>query len=424
MEGLHPNEIDLGLSRVEYVAKKLGLMEQTARVITVAGTNGKGSFVSSLSALLSSHQCRYGAYTSPHIYRYSERICINGEEVSEEALCGAFDAIDRARELTSITYFEFATLAALYLFKCAELDFIILEVGLGGRLDAVNIVDADIAVITSIALDHEAWLGNTRESIAVEKAGILRNNIPAICVEPAPPKNLLDLFGTHENTLYQINKNIFTNWKSQQCLALSVQLCSGEVLELELARCGLPEPSVLAALQVFVLLVREYSLDLVRSSLESNYLEGRFELVQIQDELCILDVAHNPHATQRLHDQLLREARTPVDVLIAVMGDKDIEGMVQPMLAITRRWICTEIPGLDRGLSASELAERIKCAGAEHVEIYTQSERALDALLLPSIEMSTPHGEPSLLSTKLAFGSFYLITEIKALMSRYEEVIS
>ena len=189
-EGLHPKKIDLGLERVADVASRLGTLQLEQTVITVAGTNGKGSSVAFLESILSAAGYRVGTYTSPHLFRYNERIRINSHEVDDAALCEAFAAVDEARGTSTLSYFEFGTLAALQLFSQAPLDIVVLEVGLGGRLDAVNIIDATVALVTSVGIDHCAWLGTDRESIGREKAGIFRATRPAICSDPAPPASV------------------------------------------------------------------------------------------------------------------------------------------------------------------------------------------------------------------------------------------
>lgn len=188
---IHPREIELGLDRVRAVAMELDLLPVSTPVVTVAGTNGKGSTVAVLDALLTEAGYRTGIFTSPHLLNFNERIRVAGADASDAAIIAAFEAIDLARGAVSLTYFEFATLAALLIFKENAPDFIVLEVGLGGRLDAVNIVDAAVAVITSIDLDHQDWLGESRGEIAREKAGIVRAARPLVVAEPAPPPELL-----------------------------------------------------------------------------------------------------------------------------------------------------------------------------------------------------------------------------------------
>ena len=190
-ESLHPSEIDLGLDRVRQVLHRMQLGKLGFTVINVAGTNGKGSCVAMLDAIYRAAGYKVGAYMSPHIKHYNERISINGEPVIDDALCEMFERVDQCRQDTSLTYFEFGTLAAIGLFYEAQVDVAILEVGLGGRLDAVNVLDADLAFISSIGLDHQSWLGDTRESIAMEKAGIARPRRPVVCGDPDPPANML-----------------------------------------------------------------------------------------------------------------------------------------------------------------------------------------------------------------------------------------
>ena len=191
-ESLHFTAIELGLERCKRVADNMGLLKPSYNVISVAGTNGKGSSVTLLDKILRNAGHKVGRYTSPHLLKYNERICINGEEVSDTELCESFDRIDRARGDISLTYFEFGTLAALDIFRQHDVELALLEVGLGGRLDAVNVLDADVALITSIDIDHQQWLGDNRESIAREKAGIFRNKAIAVCSDPNPPQSLID----------------------------------------------------------------------------------------------------------------------------------------------------------------------------------------------------------------------------------------
>ena len=191
LEQLHPSAIDMGLERSREVARRLGLGKPAPLVITVTGTNGKGSTCAFLASLLREQGLRVGVYSSPHLLRYNERVQLQGRDASDEELCTAFAAVEAGREEISLTYFEMGTLAAFWLFERASLDAVVLEVGLGGRLDAVNLVDADLALVTSIGLDHAEWLGDTRESVAFEKAGILRQGKPALCGDLDPPLPLL-----------------------------------------------------------------------------------------------------------------------------------------------------------------------------------------------------------------------------------------
>lgn len=192
LEQLHPSAIDMGLARSQEVASRMGLGKPAPRVITVTGTNGKGSTCAFVASLLRAQGLTVGVYNSPHLLRYNERVQINGVEATDAQLCEAFAAVDAGRGEISLTYFEVGTLAAFWLFQRADLDAVVLEVGLGGRLDTVNLVDADVALVTSIGVDHADYLGNTRESVAFEKAGIFRQGAPALCGDLNPPQPLLD----------------------------------------------------------------------------------------------------------------------------------------------------------------------------------------------------------------------------------------
>ena len=206
---LHPEEIDLGLDRIQAVANRMGLTKLANKVVTVAGTNGKGSCVACLQAVLESAGYRTGAYTSPHLHRFNERICVGGKSVSDRSLCDAFSAVEQKRQEDSLSYFEFGTLAALWLFNEIDLDVLILEVGLGGRLDAVNIIDPDVAVITNISLDHQSWLGNDLESIAAEKAGIIRRETPLVYGDSVPCQSILEKARVLDAPIYRLNNECF-----------------------------------------------------------------------------------------------------------------------------------------------------------------------------------------------------------------------
>ncbi|HBX99358.1 MAG TPA: bifunctional folylpolyglutamate synthase/dihydrofolate synthase, partial [Gammaproteobacteria bacterium] len=206
---LHPEEIELGLDRIQAVANRMGLTKLANKVVTVAGTNGKGSCVACLQAVLESAGYRSGAYTSPHLHRFNERICVGGKSVSDRSLCDAFLAVEQQRKGVSLSYFEFGTLAALWLFNEKDLDVVILEVGLGGRLDAVNIIDPDVAVITNISLDHQSWLGNDLESIAAEKAGIIRRETPLVYGDSVPCKSILEKARALDAPVYRLDNECF-----------------------------------------------------------------------------------------------------------------------------------------------------------------------------------------------------------------------
>ena len=299
-EGLHFTAIELGLERCMTVAERMGLLHPDFTVISVAGTNGKGSSVSMLRSILMHAGYNTGSYTSPHLVRYNERICLNGVEVSDEMLCAAFARIDQYRGDISLTYFEFGTLAALEIFQRAGIDIAVLEVGLGGRLDAVNCLDADAALITTIELDHENWLGRDRETIAREKAGIMRSGSVAVCSDPNPPQSLFEhaaALGTKlcvpgRDYCHHIT-NTFWEWQSDTTIL-----------------CDLPRPSLYntrqmenaaGVLMVLHSLSDRFPIDphAIRRGLQEFNLSGRFQMVPDRAQL-ILDVAHNRQAMELL----------------------------------------------------------------------------------------------------------------------------
>ncbi|HEY7885995.1 MAG TPA: bifunctional tetrahydrofolate synthase/dihydrofolate synthase, partial [Cellvibrionaceae bacterium] len=350
MEQCHPREIELGLERVSQVAERMGLPGGGRHVI-VAGTNGKGSCVATISALLQRAGLKVGAYTSPHLLRYNERVCINGQPVDDDSLCHAFGEINRAQGDISLTYFEFGTLAALYIFKQQRVDVSVLEVGLGGRLDAVNLVDADVAVVTSIAIDHEAWLGRNREVIGREKAGIFRANVPAICADPEPPNSV-------EETAKRLGARWLAAGDSFQFGRQDDGLWwwqGGRRLD-SLPVVHLPLPSVAAALLAVEVLGIELDREQIVQTLEQLTLPGRMQTLAINGRWVILDVAHNPAATTYLAANLVRPAPPGrVFALVAMMADKDLLGSLQPLLGQVDVWCCASLEGVARAAPAATL---------------------------------------------------------------------
>ena len=333
---LHPRKIELGLDRVKAVANRMGLTKPARQVITVAGTNGKGSCVACLQAILEQAGYRTGAYTSPHLHHFNERICLEGEEVSDRVLCDAFVAVEHARKEQSLSYFEFGTLAALWLFSKADIDVAILEVGLGGRLDAVNIIDSDIAIITSISLDHQDWLGNDLESIATEKAGIIRHKAPLVYGDLVPCESVLKKADALDAPVYRLNLECYgiVNQDNKAWTFIGCEI-SGKAQTIE----QLPLPHIdlsnaVLAVQAISLLSLAIERKAFEEALDGLALPGRFELRKDLDtkKRVILDVAHNPAAAELLGERLLQYRRvnpgiTQIVGVIAVMADKDIESI-------------------------------------------------------------------------------------------------
>lgn len=353
LENLHSTAIELGLSRVRKVAAAMNVLKPAPTVFTVAGTNGKGTTCRVLETALMAAGFKVGVYSSPHLVRYTERVRIQGSELPDTCHTAAFATIEAAREETSLTYFEFSTLSALLLFKQQEVDVVILEVGLGGRLDATNIVDADVAIITSIALDHTDWLGPDRESIGREKAGVFRGGKPAIVGEPDMPQSIADVAVEKGATLlrrgvdwdYQITG---AHWTFRDTL--------GELSELPLPL--VPQPNAATALAALRASRLEVSEDALRIALEQATLPGRFQIVSEAPRV-ILDVAHNPHAASYLAGRLAAQpGKGRVLAVVGMLHDKDIAGTLDCLALVVNGWYCAPLEG-PRGASAEQLIQHL-----------------------------------------------------------------
>ena len=354
LEQLHPSSIELGLERVKSVAERLDLLQPAPYIFTVAGTNGKGTTCRTLEMILLAANKRVGVYSSPHLLRFTERVRINNQESTPSDTVKAFAAIEKARGDVSLTYFEYATLAALYQFKQAQLDIVILEVGLGGRLDATNIVDADIAIITTIGIDHVEYLGNTRESIGQEKAGIFKPKSIAVVGEPEIPSSILDVAHAINCPIFAVNKD----WSYQQIDKLSWQFNSSikQYKNLPIPHVPLDNAATaIAALSYSPFSITQKQID---SALEKTSLIGRFQIIQLSPTV-IVDVAHNPHAASYLVKQieLLKQQQSKVGKVRFVIGmlkDKDIKSTLSIFNA--DQWYCASLYG-ERGCNADILKQ-------------------------------------------------------------------
>ena len=359
-ERLHPHTIDMGLERVQEVVKRLGLRFE-AGVITVAGTNGKGSTCAMLEACLLQAGYRTGVYTSPHLVHFQERCRIHGETVQPDDLLPHFQKVEDARcqgSEISLTYFEFTTLAILSLMAEANLDVAILEVGLGGRLDAVNVIDADCAVITSIDLDHTELLGPDRESIGFEKAGIMRSGKPVVVSDPVPPESVLAHAASSGADLWQFGKDFnFTGDKQQWAWAGRGRRYSGLAYPaLRGANQLINASGVLAALEA----VRDrlpVTAQAIRNGLAMVELPGRFQIIPGQPTL-VLDVAHNPHAVAALSENLDAMGFYPTThAVFGAMADKDISAIMARVGVLVDRWYFCDLPTA-RASSAQDLQKQ------------------------------------------------------------------
>ena len=387
-QSVHPKSIDLGLTRVTKVARVLGVDTARCPVITVGGTNGKGSVVAHSDAVLRAVGLSTGVFTSPHLVRYNERICINGAEATDAELIGAFDRIEAARGDTTLTYFEFNALAALLLFADRKVDVAVLEVGLGGRLDAVNMLDADVAVVASIGMDHRDWLGDTLEAIGREKAGIFRAGRPAVLGTPDMPASIFDAIRTlgakpviaEQNFGWTVHA---TGWNYR-----------GVRVSLE----GLPPSALAGAIQfrnasTALAAIESLGLgarltkDVVRSALRSVKLSGRFHTVPGPVEW-ILDVAHNEPAARVFADHLAaRPSKGRTIAVVGILGDKDSAAIAQLLKPQVDRWILCTIHE-PRGLPAEELAQRMKAGAAladRDIELVASVEEGFAAARAQSV---------------------------------------
>jgi dihydrofolate synthase/folylpolyglutamate synthase len=382
-ERTHPKAIELGLERTRTVARRLGLLPARATTLTVAGTNGKGSSVTLAAAIYRAAGYRTGRYLSPHLLRYNERVAIDGVDLPDEAYCRAFAAIEAARGEIPLTYFEFGTLAALWLFREAGVEVQVLEVGLGGRLDAVNIVDADCALITNIGLDHTDWLGADRDSIGYEKAGVMRPNRPAVSVEAEPPRRLLDHAESIGAPLRRLGLDYgFTahadgrwDWRSeaQGYADLPAPALDGEVQYQNAA-------GVLAAVQALQP-QRPVGEAAIRAALPALRLPGRYQ----HHGATILDVAHNVESAAVLADNLRRDPLAGKTWLVlGMLSDKPVEGVCALLAPLVAGAVFGGLPP-PRGLKAEALRQRAAAGGldGESAADVVQAYRRAQALAGP-----------------------------------------
>lgn len=407
LETRHPRAIELGLDRVDAVRHRLGL-ELTCPVITVGGTNGKGSTCAYLEAVLVDAGYRVGCYTSPHLLHYRERVRVAGVELSDALHVAAFAAVEAARgdhanpansDGIPLTYFEHGTLAAVWLFRRLEVDVAVLEVGLGGRLDAVNVFEPDCAVVTSVDLDHQEYLGDTREAIGREKAGIFRAGRPAVVTDPDPPHSLIE----HARSL------------GARLLRL------GEEIRLETGEGGwacrvagryypaLPPPALPGAFQLANAAAAVAALDALRERLPVTMQAlrtglararppGRFQVVP-GPPMIVLDVAHNPQAARALAANLSRLAGGGRRLaVLGMLRDKDVAGVVRPLQPLVDAWFAAGLPG-PRGLSAEALQALLAAEGIEVAGAYPDTPRALQAACASA-------GVADII---IVFGSFYTV---------------
>lgn len=359
----HGKSMDLGLARVAAVARQLDLLQPTAKVIIVGGTNGKGSTVAGLEAIYLAAGYRVGTFTSPYLFRFNEEIKIAGQEVSDETLIRAFEQVEAARGDVTLTVFEFNTLTALWLFREAAVDVMVLEVGLGGRLDAVNIIDADVSVVTSIALDHMDWLGDTRELIGREKAGIFRTDKPAVCGDLEPPETLVNYAEELQTPLFCQGKQF--GWEKQNN-TWRWWSESRQLDKLPLPRLALQ--NMATVLMVIELLQSELSVSVsaIEQALQSVTLPGRIQVLP-GTVTTILDVSHNPAAAQFLANHLQQfPFAGKTRAVFSMLADKDIVATLQVMKNYIDEWHVAPLQ-VERGALHEKLIQSFQQAEIENV---------------------------------------------------------
>ena len=401
LEQLHPRAIDLGLDRVQRVAQALGL-NPTFPIIIVGGTNGKGSTCAYLEAMLSAAGYKTGLYTSPHLLRYNERVRIAGQDVSDADLIAAFERIDIARGDTSLTYYEFGTLGAMLQFVDADVDVAILEVGLGGRLDAVNIFDADAAIVTSVDLDHQAYLGDTRDKIGFEKAGIYRARRPALCADPDPPTSLVTHIAALQAEAWMIGRD-FNYDVSPECWTYRGR--DWVLSDLPLPQMSGTHQIRNAAGAIATLEALHRILPVAASAIAQGVVQarvaGRFQRIRSAPEI-VLDVAHNPEAARALAATLRAQAITGRNLAVwGMLADKDVAGVVDALTPCFDSWfVCT--PDSPRALAAESLGSQLKQRTEAPVTLCTSPQAALQqALKHASVD-----------DRIVVFGSFYTVAAV------------
>lgn len=406
LEQQHPShEIDMGLARIGFVAKRLLADAPIAKqVITVAGTNGKGSSVAFLAAIMEQAGLTYATLTSPHFVRFNERIQLHGKPVSDDALCSSFERVNQARYdaqgvATLLTYFEFNALLAFDLMQRANLDVAILEIGLGGRLDAVNLIDSDVAIVTSISVDHVDWLGDDINLIGREKAGVYRAGKPAIVGALDCPRSVADY--AHEIGAQCLQNGIDfklegNHWSNQAGLTMT------------LPKVSLPPMNVAAVVQAVVSLSFEIDAKHIAQGLAGARLMGRFQRLQWQGKQVILDVAHNPQAAQNLALELAKEnCEGQTIAVVAMLGDKDYPQVINALSGCFGQWMLASSGG-PRGLSSSELGQQLSLSGVADAQFDTFN-NPTDAFVA-AIAAAGPADRV------IVFGSFVTVGEVLALV--------
>ena len=399
---VHPLNIDFKLERILSVYEKLDVAKIAKKIITVAGTNGKGSTVSFLESILCKNNINVGTFTSPHILKYNERIKINGKEIDDESLLNVFELIDQKRGNTTLTYFEFATLSAFYLFSKADLDVVVLEVGLGGRLDATNIIDSDVSIITSIGIDHTEFLGDTIDSIALEKAGVMRPFKKCIFAQEKPPSVLYKYSKNRSVNLLTHNNDYTVNRYSDSWSIVSKAMEIHDIPNLKMIgdyQYNYATASVIALNDILPEALSDQ--ELLKNALCDTLIPGRFQYLQHSPDI-ILDVAHNEDAAKSLATNIKRLGYKKIHVVLGILADKDVYSIVKPFSLLVDHWHIGTISS-ERGMNAEEIKFRIKSLFKNKFSIETYN--SISAAYHGAVNQQDDN------TLILVYGSFYTVSE-------------
>ncbi|WP_040645778.1 bifunctional tetrahydrofolate synthase/dihydrofolate synthase [Pseudoalteromonas rubra] len=402
LEQLHPANIAMGLERVAQAANNIDLLNSSSKIILIGGTNGKGTTARCLEAMLLAQGYSVGTYASPHLIHYNERVRINGKTLPDQSHVDAFYALDQGRGEVELTFFEYGTLGALWLFKQHAVDYVLLEVGLGGRFDATNIVTPYASVITTIDLDHKEYLGDTRELVGYDKAGIFRTDTPAIVGDLEIPHTVTD-YGEEINAELILSKRDFHFTPLPDGLRWQY----GEY-DLTLAQPAIPAQNVATALTVLARLNLLPDAELVKQTLAELQVEGRFMQLS-QQPLIYTDVAHNPESARYLRTQLMRLKNQgfKIHALVAMLADKDKASVIDALSDVVEKWSCASLEG-PRGEHAEQLLTLLPAAHCEHSQVFPSVDSALQSLL------PQQHQDTAL----IIFGSFVTVA---AAMQYFEQ---
>lgn len=405
IESFHADEIELGLQRIKQVAEKLQLLKFAGKTLLVAGTNGKGSCVAMLEALALNRGKSVICYTSPHLLSFNERLRVDGKDIDDESLIHAFAHIEKHRENIPLTFFEFTTLAALLIAQQIQPEILVLEVGLGGRLDATNIVDADVAIITSIAKDHCQWLGDDLQSIAYEKSGIIRQHKPALIGDPQA---------------FQLIKQARPEYSAQLLL---IEPAEEQLNQALLARQVNPyrlvEQNILLARQAFEIITNQtISQQILLESLAHIKISGRFQLLNKNNPCIIADVAHNPRAVENLKQQLEKLIKTQkiaqVTAIFGVMADKSVKQILEIMQPVVNDWCFVDLP-MPRAMPAEQLDKLYQSmTSLQQTNLWKSNLQQTAAQVFASVQLAYQSINAQKIQQHLiiVFGSFITVAEM------------